>query len=704
MPPREQEAAPHGRHHARLDRVGGRPPGAGAGRRGRADGLRPREAADRPRGQAAARRRPTCSSSTSTSPRTSRRSRAELGDRWGRVDGVLHAIAFAPEDALGGRFLTTPAESAITAFQTSAFSFKALAVALADLYPDEGASVVGMDFDASVAWPVYDWMGVAKAALEATSRYLARDLGPRGVRVNLVSAGPIGTIAARGIPGFSQLADLWEQQAPLQWSTDDAGPGRRRGLLPALRPRARDHRRDPPRRRRLPRDGRADPGHGGDGRAAAGRGGGMSRVLLTGATGFLGMEVLARLLERTDHDVRLPRPRGDAEAASAARRRARHALQRRRAAPRARARPARRSHRAASPRPDADVDVVCHCAASISFDLPLEEARAINVEGTRAMLAPRARGRRPPLRARLHRLRRRHARGHVHRGHARHGVPQHLRADQVRGGAASWPPRATAWRSRSRGRASSMGESDTGWTPAFNVLYWPLRAFARGLFDQVPARPEGRVDVVPVDYVADGIADADRQSTPPARSTSSRARTRRRVEELADVACAHFGRPRPPYVQTGALGRRGGRRARRGLPAVLRHGGRVRRHAARASCSGCGRRSSPPTSTRCIDYADRAKWGKRGTREEARERVGAYALGPVRRRTRPRPAADATSVARGWRSLRGAFVVPRRLPLERSDHARHGDRLRLDERRRRMRERRACAASRSSANAIGSRR
>ena len=129
------------------------------------------------------------------------------GERWGRVDGVLHAIAFAPEDALGGRFLSTPPESAITAFQTSAFSFKALAVALADLYPEEGASVVGMDFDATVAWPVYDWMGVAKAALEATSRYLARDLGPRGVRVNLVSAGPLGTIAARGIPGFSQLAD-----------------------------------------------------------------------------------------------------------------------------------------------------------------------------------------------------------------------------------------------------------------------------------------------------------------------------------------------------------------------------------------------------------------------------------------------------------------------------------------------------------------
>ena len=149
---------------------------------------------------------------------------ADLRERWGRLDGILHAIAFAPEDALGGNFLNTPPESAETAFRTSAYSLKALAAGLADLYPEEGASVVGLDFDASVAWPVYDWMGVAKAALEATSRYLARDLGPRRVRVNLVSAGPIGTIAARGIPGFSQLADLWEQQAPLKWSTDDAGP------------------------------------------------------------------------------------------------------------------------------------------------------------------------------------------------------------------------------------------------------------------------------------------------------------------------------------------------------------------------------------------------------------------------------------------------------------------------------------------------
>jgi meromycolic acid enoyl-[acyl-carrier-protein] reductase len=150
--------------------------------------------------------------------------RDDLAERWGRVDGVLHAIAFAPEDALGGRFLETPAESAGVAFQTSAYSFKALAVALADLYPDAGASLVGLDFDATVAWPVYDWMGVAKAALEATSRYLARDLGPRGVRVNLVSAGPLGTIAARGIPGFRELATAWERQAPLGWDVSDPEP------------------------------------------------------------------------------------------------------------------------------------------------------------------------------------------------------------------------------------------------------------------------------------------------------------------------------------------------------------------------------------------------------------------------------------------------------------------------------------------------
>jgi enoyl ACP reductase len=146
-----------------------------------------------------------------------------LRERWGRVDGALHAIAFAPEDALGGNFLHTPPESAAQAFVTSAYSLKALAAALAPLMP-AGSSLVGLDFDGSVAWPIYDWMGVSKAALESVSRYLARDLGPAGIRVNLVAAGPLGTVAARGIPGFERLAELWRAQAPLGWDAGDPGP------------------------------------------------------------------------------------------------------------------------------------------------------------------------------------------------------------------------------------------------------------------------------------------------------------------------------------------------------------------------------------------------------------------------------------------------------------------------------------------------
>jgi enoyl-[acyl-carrier protein] reductase I len=148
----------------------------------------------------------------------------ELRDRWGRVDGALHAIAYAPPDALGGGFLDTPAESAATAFLTSAFSFKSLGRSLRPLMSEGGGSLVALDFDATVAWPVYDWMGVAKAALESTGRYLARDLGPDRVRVNLVSAGPVSTLAASGIPGFDDLADAWRTGAPLGWDTEDATP------------------------------------------------------------------------------------------------------------------------------------------------------------------------------------------------------------------------------------------------------------------------------------------------------------------------------------------------------------------------------------------------------------------------------------------------------------------------------------------------
>jgi enoyl ACP reductase len=147
--------------------------------------------------------------------------RSELESRWGGLDGALHAIAFAPGDALGGNFMSAPPESAEAAFRTSAYSFEALCEALLPLSP---SSFVALDFDASVAWPVYDWMGVAKAALESVSRYLARDLGPSGVRVNLISAGPVDTPAAGGIPGFDQLAGMWEKQAPMGWDVNDPSP------------------------------------------------------------------------------------------------------------------------------------------------------------------------------------------------------------------------------------------------------------------------------------------------------------------------------------------------------------------------------------------------------------------------------------------------------------------------------------------------
>ena len=146
-----------------------------------------------------------------------------LKEHWGEVHGIVHSVAFATEDALGGNFLSTEWPSVAAALETSAYSLKALSVGLVDLMKP-GASVVGLDFDASVAWPAYDWMGVAKAALESTSRYLARDLGPKGIRVNLVSAGPLKTLAAKSIPGFEGIEDEWERQAPLSWSTTDPEP------------------------------------------------------------------------------------------------------------------------------------------------------------------------------------------------------------------------------------------------------------------------------------------------------------------------------------------------------------------------------------------------------------------------------------------------------------------------------------------------
>lgn len=142
---------------------------------------------------------------------------------WGGVDGAVHAIGFAPEDALGGRFLQTPWESVATAMQVSAFSFKSMAAAFAPVMP-RGGSFVTLTFDAGIAWPIYDWMGPTKAALEAITRYLCRDLGPSGIRANALAAGPLATMAAKSIPGFGGLKDYWATQAPLGWDSADAGP------------------------------------------------------------------------------------------------------------------------------------------------------------------------------------------------------------------------------------------------------------------------------------------------------------------------------------------------------------------------------------------------------------------------------------------------------------------------------------------------
>jgi long-chain acyl-CoA synthetase len=345
-------------------------------------------------------------------------------------------------------------------------------------------------------------------------------------------------------------------------------------------------------------------------------------ILLTGATGFLGMEVLARLLERTDHDVLCLVRAEDQDAAEERLDGVLATLYRDASSQRARVRALPGDLTAGIETPDEPIDVVCHCAASISFDLPLEEAREINVEGTRAMLAL-ARGVR--------------ARRFVHVSTA-YVAGTHT-------GAFTEDMLGTAFRNtyeQTKCEAERlfadvdgmevaiarpsivMGESDTGWTPAFNVLYWPLRAFARGLFEQVPAKPDGRVDVVPVDYVADGIAklvDSDATGTFNLVSGTDAAT----VDELAELACAHFDRPRPPYVDTGEFGdatadEHGavylpyfdmdvvfddtGTRERLGLQAP-----RLRTY-----------------FDTLMDYADLAKWGKRGTsREAARERLAAPA-------------------------------------------------------------------------------
>jgi meromycolic acid enoyl-[acyl-carrier-protein] reductase len=161
-----------------------------------------------------------------TSPEQLQAAGAALAARWDRMDGLLHAIGFAPPDCLGSGMFAADWDDVSTAIHISTYSLKALVDAFLPLLQaagaDGGASVVGLDFDATVAWPVYDWMGVAKAGLESLSRYLAKELGPRGIRVNLVAAGPIRTMAAKSIPGFSAFEDTWADRAPLGWDIHDS--------------------------------------------------------------------------------------------------------------------------------------------------------------------------------------------------------------------------------------------------------------------------------------------------------------------------------------------------------------------------------------------------------------------------------------------------------------------------------------------------
>jgi enoyl-[acyl-carrier protein] reductase I len=149
-----------------------------------------------------------------------------IGEHADYLDGVLHAIGFAPPTALGGGFFGAPWEDVSTAMHISTYSMVSLARATLPLMSG-GGSLVGLDFDASRAWPAYDWMGVAKAGLESAARYLARELGPKGVRVNLVAAGPLRTMAAKSIPGFDGFEQIWKDRAPLGWDVSDTTPAAR---------------------------------------------------------------------------------------------------------------------------------------------------------------------------------------------------------------------------------------------------------------------------------------------------------------------------------------------------------------------------------------------------------------------------------------------------------------------------------------------
>jgi nucleoside-diphosphate-sugar epimerase len=346
------------------------------------------------------------------------------------------------------------------------------------------------------------------------------------------------------------------------------------------------------------------------------------RVLLTGATGFVGMEVLARLLERTDREVLCLVRARDLEAAEARLDAVLATLYRDASPYRARVRALPGDLTGGIHPHGQPVDVVCHCAASISFDMPLEEAREINVEGTRAMLElARAAGARRFVHVSTAYVAGTHAGAFTEDmiGTEFRNTYEQTKAEAERMFAAVDDLEIAIARP-----SIVMGESDTGWTPAFNVLYWPLRAFARGLFEQVPAKPDGRVDVVPVDYVADGIAkliESDATGTFNLVSGADAAT----VDELSELACAHFDRPRPPYVEMG--GSAGAAADEHGAVYVPYFDMDVvfddTRTRERLGLQAPRLRTYFDT---LMDYADLAKWGKRGTsRDEARERVAAPA-------------------------------------------------------------------------------
>jgi nucleoside-diphosphate-sugar epimerase len=345
-------------------------------------------------------------------------------------------------------------------------------------------------------------------------------------------------------------------------------------------------------------------------------------ILLTGATGFLGMEVLIRLLERTDREVlclvRAPHQR-------AADRRLADVLATLYRDP---GRHAGRVHALPGdltgdlPAVGRELDLVCHCAASISFDLPLEQARRVNVRGTKAMLDLGSEA---------------GARRFVHVSTAyvagtRPGTFREDMLDEDQGfrntyEQTKWEAehlvaeRAADFESTAVARPSIvMGESDSGWTPAFNVLYWPLRAFARGLFDRVPAKPDGRVDVVPVDYVADGIVRlAEGEATGTFNLVSGpEAAT---VDQLSELACAHFDRPKPPYIEPGTFG--GAAADEHGAVYLPYFDMDVVFDDARTRAElGLRAPRLPDYFDALMDYADVTRWGKRRmSREEARERA-----------------------------------------------------------------------------------